>query len=314
MTNTNEMIVADGLKKAYRDIQAVDDLSFSVGSGNVLALLGPNGSGKTTIVKMLTTLLTIDEGQASVAGFNVVSQPHMVRQSIGLAGQSAAVDESLTGRENLQMFARLYHMTGKLAKQRTDQLLEEFRLTDFADRPVKTYSGGQRRRLDVVASLVADPLVLFLDEPTTGLDPRSRNQLWDSITTLAERGATVLLTTQYLEEADRLADSIVVINRGVVVASGTPDELKDRVGERFLDVTVASMPDLDSAKQVLKSLNYQVTEAPEDRLLRITAPAGMGSGIELLRILDSNGVAVVDFQFRRPTLDDVFLTVTEEDY
>ena len=306
----NAMIEAEKLQKSFGKVDAVAELSFSVKAGAVLGLLGPNGAGKTTTVRMLTTLLPMDSGRASVAGFDVRTQGDLVRQSIGLAGQQAAVDENLTGRENLVMFARLYHLPRKVAAARTDELLDRLRLTEFAGRPARTYSGGERRRLDVAASLVANPPVLFLDEPTTGLDPRSRNEIWDMISELASQGATVLLTTQYLEEADRLADQIVVIDKGTVVASGTPNELKDALGRNILEITVSSADDLARAASIVDSVSFEVAADQEKRALSVQLTTNNGTGLEALRVLDGAGIALEDFQLRRPTLDEVFLAIT----
>ncbi|MDH5373588.1 MAG: ATP-binding cassette domain-containing protein, partial [Acidimicrobiia bacterium] len=246
-TNDAPVIVAEGLWKSYGDIPAVRDLSFEVRPGTVFGLLGPNGAGKTTTINMLTTLLPIDAGRASVSGFDLASEPDAVRQVIGLAGQAAAIDEKLTARENLEMFGRLYKMPKTVRRVRVAELIEQFRMTEYADRTVSTYSGGQRRRIDVVAALIANPPALFLDEPTTGLDPRSRVELWDEIRALADGGAAVVLTTQYLEEADRLADYIVIMDRGTVVASGTAGALKDDLDRDVLEVHFASVGDLNLA-------------------------------------------------------------------
>jgi ABC-2 type transport system ATP-binding protein len=304
------MVEAEGLQKSFGKVTAVAGLSFRVEAGTVLGLLGPNGAGKTTTVRMLATLLPLDGGRASVAGFDVRTQADMVRQSIGLAGQSAAVDENLTGRENIVMFARLYHLARKVAIARAGELIERLGLAELADRPARTYSGGERRRLDIAASLVANPPVLFLDEPTSGLDPRGRVALWDIIAELASQGTTVLLTTQYLEEADRVADLIVVIDRGTVAASGTPDELKDALGRNVLEITVASADDLDRAAAVVRDISFQVATDPEKRALSVGLTASNRTGLEALRLLDGTGIVLEDFQLRRPTLDEVFLTIT----
>ena len=306
----NVMVEAEGLQKSFGKVTAVAGLSFRVEAGTVLGLLGPNGAGKTTTVRMLATLLPLDGGRAPVAGFDVRTQADMVRQSIGLAGQSAAVDENLTGRENIVMFARLYHLARKVAIARAGELIERLGLAELADRPARTYSGGERRRLDIAASLVANPPVLFLDEPTSGLDPRGRVALWDIIAELASQGTTVLLTTQYLEEADRVADLIVVIDRGTVAASGTPDELKDALGRNVLEITVASADDLDRAAAVVRDISFQVATDPEKRALSVGLTASNRTGLEALRLLDGTGIVLEDFQLRRPTLDEVFLTIT----
>ena len=308
----NTMIEVESLQKSFGAVEAVRDISFSVQAGAVLGLLGPNGAGKTTTIRMLSTLLPLDGGRASVAGFDVSAQSDLVRQSIGLAGQQAAVDENLTGRENLVMFARLYHLSRKVSAVRVDELLERFRLTEFAGRPARTYSGGERRRLDVAASLVANPPVLFLDEPTTELDPRSRNEICELISELASQGTTVLLTTQYLEEADKLADRIVVIDKGTIVASGTSNELKDALGQNVLEITLASADDLDRAASIVTAVSPEVTAGPEKRALSIRLMTDNGLGLEALRLLDGNGIALEDFQLRQPTLDEVFLAITAD--
>ncbi len=303
------VITADGLSKAFGDVVALRDVSFAVGSGEVLGLLGPNGAGKTTAVKLLTTLCSIDAGSATVAGCDVASEPGAVRRAIGLAGQAAAVDEKLTGRENLELFARLYKLSRRQRRPRIDELLERFDMVAFADRPASTYSGGQRRRLDIVAALVANPLALFLDEPTAGLDPRSRAELWDVVRSLAAEGTAILLTTQNLDEADRLADEVLVIDRGHTVASGPPEVLKKDVGRDVLEVHVATNADLATAEAAI----VQTAEAVIDRGARridIPIAAGAAQSLGLLRCLEDEGVRITDFQLRRPTLDDVFLALT----
>ncbi len=302
------VIVAEGLHKSYDDTEAVIDLSFEAWAGSVFALLGPNGAGKTTTINMLTTLLPIDRGRASVAGFDLTGQPEAVRQVIGLAGQAAAVDEKLTARENLEMFGRLYKIPKAERRARVEELIERFRMTDYADRTVGTYSGGQHRRLDVVASLIANPLALFLDEPTTGLDPRSRTELWEEIRGLADSGTAVVLTTQYLEEADRLADYILIMDEGRAVATGTARELKDDLKRDVLEVHFASEDDLGRATEVLESHVGEYGVAA--RTLTIPVPGGSASSLGLLRRIEDAGIPVVDFHYRRPTLDDVFLTHT----
>lgn len=304
------VVVASGLWKAYGETQAVRDLSFEARAGEVMGLLGPNGAGKTTTIKMLTTLLPIDSGSATVAGFDVATQADAVRQVIGLAGQSAAVDELLTARENLELFGRLYKIPRKERASRIDHLIDRFELGEFADRPAKTYSGGQRRRLDVVASLIASPPALFLDEPTTGLDPRSRVELWEEIRDLADGGAAVVLTTQYLEEADRLSDRIVIIDEGIVAATGTSGELKDDLERDVFEVHLRSSADLEAAVATLEGLAVDVATDPEQSELQVPLADGAGQSLDILRRLDAAGIEIADFQLRKPTLDDVFLTLT----
>ncbi|ALE75176.1 Methionine ABC transporter ATP-binding protein [Pseudonocardia sp. Ae168_Ps1] len=306
-----DAIRATGLVKHYGAVRALDGVDLSVPEGTVLGLLGPNGAGKTTVVRVLTTLLQPDGGEATVAGADVRADPAGVRRRIGLSGQYAAVDEYLTGFENLEMVGRLYHLGRRRARERARELLSDFGLTDAADRPARTYSGGMRRRLDLAGALVADPPVLLLDEPTTGLDPRSRNDLWDVIRGLVARGTTLLLTTQYLEEADALADEIVVIDHGKVIARGTADQLKAQVGGERLEVTTSVEADLEPAARLLAPLG--VGEAVLDRHRRsLTMP--VTGGVDVLRDaldrLREAGTKVDDAGLRRPTLDDVFLTLT----
>jgi ABC-2 type transport system ATP-binding protein len=304
------IIKIEGLVKRYGDVVALAGLDLSVPKGSILGLLGPNGAGKTTAIRILTTLLDADEGQVEVAGVDVREQPELARSRIGLSGQSAAVDEYLTGFENLDMVGRLYHMGKTQSKARANQLLEQFDLVEAAHRPTKTYSGGMRRRLDLAAALVADPEVLFLDEPTTGLDPRSRNLLWDTIVDLARQGSTVLLTTQYMEEADRLADDIVVIDKGKKIAQGSADALKRQVGGERIEVVLESADDLISARELLSKICMGDVQV-DDQAKRLTAAvAGLDPLREVLNELQNFNLPVVDIGMRRPTLDDVFLTLT----
>ena len=306
---TTAAISARGLRKSFGDVCALDGVDFDVAPGTVLGLLGPNGAGKTTAVRVLTTLLMPDAGSATVAGLDVVRQAAALREHIGLAGQYAAIDENLTGLENLVMVGRLYGMRRAAAKTRGGELLARFELDEAADRPAKTYSGGMRRRLDLAAALVAKPPVLFLDEPTTGLDPRSRLTLWTTIEELVAEGTTVLLTTQYLDEADRLADTIAVIDQGRVIAEGTPDELKDRVGGERLEVRLA---DPAAAPRAVAALAEMSDDAPATygALVTLTVRTRSGAIVQAVRRLDDAGVDVDDLVLRRPTLDDVFLALT----
>jgi ABC-2 type transport system ATP-binding protein len=302
---------ARGLVKRYKDVVALDGVDLTVPTGTVLGLLGPNGAGKTTAVRILTTLLKPDAGEAAIAGIDVLQHPREVRRHIGLSGQYAAVDEYLTGYENLEMIGRLYHLGKQRARERARELLAAFRLEEAADRPSRTYSGGMRRRLDLAGALVADPPVIFLDEPTTGLDPRGRNEMWEVISSLVAGGTTLLLTTQYLEEADALADEIVVIDRGRVIAQGTADELKLQVGGERLEVTVHDATHVESARGLLEPLG--VGHASVDgsrRSLVMPVTGGAQTLTAALRTLDEAGIGLDDVGRRRPTLDDVFLTLT----
>ncbi|MCE7079552.1 ATP-binding cassette domain-containing protein [Streptomyces sp. ST2-7A] len=304
-------IQTEALKKKYGDKEALAGLDLQVPRGVVHGLLGPNGAGKTTAVRILSTLLKHDEGTARVAGYDIASQAARVRYSIGLLGQHAAVDEDLSGRQNLVMFGRLYHIGKRKAQQRADELLERFGLTEAAGKPVKQYSGGMRRRLDLAASLILAPSVLFLDEPTTGLDPRGRNDVWESVRGLIAEGRTVLLTTQYLEEADQLADMISLIDNGRVVETGTPDQLKNKIGGDRIDIVLRRPHDVPRAARLMGTLlrsepetdsdNRRVSAVVEDRVAALTTVA---------RELDEAGIEAEDIALRRPSLDEVFLHLT----
>jgi ABC-2 type transport system ATP-binding protein len=308
---TDTAVRAEALVKTFGSTRALDGIDLEITTGTVLGLLGPNGAGKTTAVRILTTLLRPDSGRAWVAGHDVLTEPNLVRKSIGLSGQYAAVDENLTGFENLYMVGRLYGMNKSDARARANELINRFRLTEAASRPAKTYSGGMRRRLDLAGALVAEPAVVLLDEPTTGLDPRGRLETWEVIGELVADGSTVLLTTQYLEEADRLADRILVIDRGRVIASGTADQLKGEVGGERLEIMVTEESEVDIATRVLAEVGTgEPTVDQHGRRVQVVVEAGAKSLIEALRRLDVEGVTVLDVGLHRPTLDDVFLSLT----
>jgi ABC-2 type transport system ATP-binding protein len=305
-------VLVDGLRKRFGDKIALDGFDLHVRSGTVCGLLGPNGAGKTTCVRILSTLLRCDGGRAEVAGFDVATQATQVRRRIGLVGQHAAVDEVLSGRQNLELFGRLYHLSAAAARARATELLDRFGLADTGNKAVKQYSGGMRRRLDLAAGLILAPEVLFLDEPTAGLDPHGRNEVWDAVRSLVADGTTVLLTTQYLEEADQLADQIAVIDAGRVIAGGSPAELKSRIGGDRIEVVVHSEADLPTAAELLHKIAEVEPERDVDRR-RLSAPVRdrVAALTETVRALDAAGVPVEDIALRRPTLDDVFLTLTD---
>jgi ABC-2 type transport system ATP-binding protein len=305
-----DAIVAKNLSKQYGDLWALRDVSFSVSSGSVLGLLGHNGAGKTTAIRILTTLAEPTSGEARVAGFDVATEGARVRERIGVAGQSATVDDLLTARANLEMVGRLYHLPKAEVRSRADELLDQLGLADVGDRLVRTFSGGMRRRLDLAASLVAQPPVLFLDEPTTGLDPEARIELWDLLRGLVAGGTTLLLTTQYLDEADRLADSIVVLDRGQIVEQGSPGELKARVGGERVVINVSGPNALGPTADALSGFSDGHIDRDGDELL-VTAPVRRGTRlVEVVRALDQAGIDAVDVHRREPTLDDVFLALT----
>ncbi|TDD71172.1 ATP-binding cassette domain-containing protein [Actinomadura rubrisoli] len=306
-------VLAEGLRKRYGATEALAGLDLRVPAGTVHGLLGPNGAGKTTAVRVLTTLARPDGGRASVAGHDVVRGAARVRTRVGLVGQHAAVDEVLSGRQNLVMFGRLYHLGARAARRRAEELLERFGLAEAAGRPAAQYSGGMRRRLDLAAGMILAPPVLFLDEPTTGLDPRSRIEVWDEVRSLVDGGTTVVLTTQYLEEADRLADGISVIDHGRVVAEGTPDQLKSRIGADRVEVVLRDPGGLaDAAAIVARAAGAEADVDAE--ALRVGAPVADRAAAltEAVRALDAAGIAVADIGLRRPTLDEVFLRLTED--
>ena len=305
-------VIAENLVKTYRkgEVRALDDLTLDVEEGTVLGVLGPNGAGKTTVVRILSTLLVPDSGQVSVAGIDVIKNPKAVRQIIGLSGQYAAVDETLTGWDNLVMFGQLYHLSAAQARSRATELLAQFSLTDAARRPIKTFSGGMRRRLDLAASLIIRPKVLFLDEPTTGLDPRGRMEMWAVIEDLVSDGVTLLLTTQYLEEADQLADDIVVIDRGRVIARGTSDHLKNQVGGERIEIVV-SEEHVAIAKEIIERVTHgHATVDQGMRKISVPVINGTQSLISIIREFDGAEIHALDLALKRPSLDDVFLSLT----
>jgi ABC-2 type transport system ATP-binding protein len=306
--NLESAVVASGLEKSYGRVKVLTGLHLTVPRGSVLALLGPNGAGKTTAIRILSTLLKPDAGRATILGYDVVQQPEEVRKVISLTGQFAAVDELLTGEENALMLGRLYHLSGAVARRRTAALLEQFELSEAARRPVKTYSGGMRRRLDLALSLIATPPVLFLDEPTTGLDPRSRMTMWELIGDLRLSGVTVLLTTQYLEEADRLADRIAVLDAGRIIAEGTADELKRQVGQERLELALAHP---DGLERVGRALDGQVWQpGPDGQAVSVAIDGSPRHVKAVLDQLEQAAVEVTSLTLRSPTLDDVFLALT----
>lgn len=312
-SKTAGIISVQDVHKSFGDVRALQGVTFDIPPGTIAGLLGPNGAGKTTLIRILTTLLKPDHGSAVVAGMDVRENPQGVRSHIGLAGQYAAVDENLTGRENLVLAGRLYHLPTAVVRERAASLLQRFFLTDAADRTAKTYSGGMRRRLDLAASMVGDPEILFLDEPTTGLDPRSRSELWEMIEEFVADGTTVLLTTQYLEEADYLANSIILIDRGTVIAQGTSRELKATVGGGVVEMHLA---DKRHAPRVMPLLQNIGTRTPHiddvSGYITISAHEGAKTLTEAIRILDGAKVEIADIELRKPTLDEVFLALTED--
>lgn len=308
MADSKPAIVVKNLQKSYDKTRVLEGISFSVKPGTILALLGPNGAGKTTTIRILSTLLPADDGQAKIVGHDVFENPAEVKASIGLTGQYAAVDEYLTAEENLRMIGRLYRLSNEASQRRTEELLELFDLVKPAKRPVKTYSGGMRRRLDLAMSLIASPPVIFLDEPTTGLDPRSRLTMWKLIKQLAKSGTTILLTTQYMDEADNLADNIVVIDGGKVIAEGTSDKLKGKVGSDRLELIIGEKSDFDKAVQVTGGEAQQVDV--ERRAISMASKGGTKTFKEVIKRLEDANIDIESFNMHRPTLDDVFLTLT----
>lgn len=301
-------IIVKGLKKSFKEVKVLRGIDFQVERGTISAVLGPNGAGKTTTVRMLSTLLIPDGGVATVNGYDIVQHSKQVRSSIGLTGQYAAVDEYLTGEENMLMIGRLYRLSHEDCKSRTTELLKQFDLVEASKRPVKTYSGGMKRRIDLAMSLIASPPIIFLDEPTTGLDPRSRIMMWSMIKKLAASGITILLTTQYMDEADYLADNIIVIDNGKVIAEGNPDSLKAKVGSDYLDLTILGKTNFSKAQEALASQKIQLDH--EQNVISIATEGGVGSLKLVLNSLEKAGVEVESVSLRKPTLDDVFLTLT----
>jgi ABC-2 type transport system ATP-binding protein len=308
MPEDNKAVRVEGITKSYKDVKVLNGVSFSIERGTMLALLGPNGAGKTTTIRILSTLLKPDGGKAVVNGFDVAEEDHKVRQSIGLTGQYAAVDEFLNGFENLEMMGRLYHMSKADSRKRATELLEQFGLTDAAKRPAKTYSGGMRRRLDLAASLVSTPPIIFLDEPTTGLDPRSRIAMWEVIEKLMEDGATILLTTQYLEEADKLADRIAVLDHGKIIAEGTAAELKSKVGKDRLELVIAKSEEFEKAIQLVDGII--TSKDAQERVFSISTDGSVKEVKRILDLLEGADIELESFSMHKPTLDDVFLHLT----
>ncbi|MDK1476874.1 ATP-binding cassette domain-containing protein [Streptomyces sp. 549] len=308
---TGNAIVAEGLRKEYGDFVALDGLDLTVPEGTVCGLLGPNGAGKTTAVRILCSLLRPDGGRASAAGFDILADAPEVRYRIGLTGQSSAVDEALTGRQNLMMFSRLYHLDRESARARADELLGQFSLTEVADKPAKTYSGGMRRRLDLAASFIMAPQVLFLDEPTTGLDPRHRTEVWEVVRSLVGGGTTVLLTSHYLDEVDQLADNIVVVDRGKKITEGTPEELKSQVDGDRIDTVIRDTSQLTSAAEVIRRSAESEPEIDvAGRRVSVSVRDRVTALSRIARSLEDNGIPAQDIALRRPTLDEVFMRLT----
>lgn len=308
-----KIIEAIKISKNYSELKALDNVSIEVHKGTIHGLLGPNGAGKTTLIKILTTLIKPDLGEVFIDGIEVLKHPEQVRKMIGLSGQYSAVDEHLTANENLSLFGNLYHMEARKVKERTKELLHSFNLEDAANRPLKTFSGGMRRRLDLAVSLIAEPKIVFLDEPTTGLDPKSRNDLWQIILELVENGTTILLTTQYLEEADYLAEEISVINKGKLVAQGTSQDLKKKVGKEFLDINLQNIEDFKKAEKILDEIDLKFeSREKEDFNILIKTSDISGDILKALSAFEKANLKVKDLDTRKPTLDDVFLMVTNE--